>query len=163
MNEERAADETPDFEAIQAKADENWSQYLRAAAELENLRKRAQRDVENAHRYALERFVADLAPVRDSLEMGLAAAGDSEETAALREGVAMTLKQLDDVLARHGVAIVDPPKGERFDPDQHEAMQVMVDPEAAPDTVVLVVQKGLSLNGRVMRPARVIVAGTPNT
>lgn len=163
MNEEQAAEESPDFEALQAKADENWAQYLRAAAEIENMRKRAQRDVENAHRYALERFVADLAPVRDSLEMGLAAAGTSEETAALREGVAMTLKQLDDVLVRHGVDIINPAKGEGFDPEKHEAMQVVPDSEAQPDTVVLVVQKGLSLNGRVMRPARVLVSGTPST
>lgn len=141
-----------------ARAEDNWNQYLRAAAELENTRKRARRDVEQAHRYALERFAAELLAVRDSLEMGLAAAADDGDTAAtLRDGMQVTLRQLDQVLERFGVEIVDP-AGRRFDPEHHEAMAVVPDPDAEPDTVVQVVQKGGLLNGRLLRPARVIVA-----
>ena len=139
------------------KADDNWAQYLRAAAELENTRKRALRDVEQAHRYALERFAADLAPVRDSLELGLAADATVE---SLRAGVEVTLKQLDQALTRHGVEVVDP-AGEPFDHARHEAVQVAPSADAAPDTVLHVIQKGLVLNGRLVRPARVIVAAPP--
>ena len=140
-----------------AKADEHWSQYLRAAAELENTRKRALRDVEHAHRYALERFAADLAPVRDSLELGLAADATIE---SLRSGVEATLKQLDQALTRHGVEVIDP-VGQPFDPERHEAMSTMPSADAPPDSVVQVIQKGLVLNGRLVRPARVIVAVAP--
>lgn len=141
----------------QAKADAHWAQYLRAAAELENTRKRALRDIEHAHRYALERFAADLAPVRDSLELGLAADATVE---SLRSGVEATLKQLDQTLTRHGVEVIDP-AGQPFDPERHEAMSTMPSADAAPDTVLQVIQKGLVLNGRLVRPARVIVAVAP--
>ena len=141
----------------QAKADENWAQYLRAAAELDNMRKRSLRDVEHAHRYALERFAADLAPVRDSLELGLAADATLE---SLRSGVEATLKQLDQALARHGVEVIDP-AGQPFDPERHEAMSTMPSADVAPDCVAQVIQKGLVLNGRLVRPARVIVAIAP--
>lgn len=151
---------TPDPVAeLQAKADEHWAQYLRAAAELDNTRKRAARDVESAHRYALERIAADLAPVRDSLEMGLAAAGD--DAGPLKDGVEMTLKQFDQALARHGIEVVDP-AGAPFDPERHEAMQTVPTADAEPGTVVQVVQKGFVLNGRLVRPARVLVAREPD-
>src|SRR5690606_26921111 len=100
---------------------------------------------------------ADLAPVRDSLELGLAVEATAE---SLREGVDATLKQLDQALARHGVEIVDP-AGQRFDPERHEAMQTAPSADAEPDTVLHVIQKGLVLSGRLVRPARVIVAATP--
>lgn len=138
------------------KAEENWNNYLRLAAELDNVRKRAQRDLEQAYKYALEKFVVELLPVKDSLEMGLGAAGD-EAAAGLREGVEMTLKLLADVLAKHGVTEVDP-GGETFNPEFHEAMATQPSDEAAPDTVLTVIQKGYLLNGRLLRPARVIVA-----
>ncbi len=141
----------------QTKADENWAQYLRAAAELDNTRKRSLRDIEHAHRYALERFAADLAPVRDSLELGLAADATVD---SLRSGVEATLKQLDQALARHGVEVIDP-AGQPFDPERHEAMSTMPSADAAPDSVIQVIQKGLVLNGRLVRPARVIVAVAP--
>ena len=169
MNEEntqQAAEVDPEpqdpIAALQAKADENWSQYLRAVAELDNMRKRAQRDVEHAHRFALEKFLSDLAPVRESLEMGLAAASQDKAVQSLKAGVEMTLKQLDAVLERHGVAILDP-VGQRFDPEFHEAMQVMPSADAEPDTVLIVVQRGMTLNGRLLRPARVIVSATAKT
>lgn len=146
---------------MQALLDEAREQHLRALAELDNTRKRAQRDIENAHRFALDRFIADLAPVRESLEMGLEAAGGDGATGAVAEGLAMTLKQLDQALAKHGVAVVDP-AGAAFDPALHEAMQAVATDEAAPDTVVQVLQKGLTLNGRLLRPALVVVARAPD-
>lgn len=146
----------------QAKAEDNWNQYLRAVAELENMRKRATRDVENAHRFAIERFAAELLSVKDSLEMGLNAASEANDQAgALVEGTEMTLKQLAQVFEKFGISEVDP-KGERFDPEQHEAMATQPAADAAPDTVLTVVQKGYLLNGRVLRPARVLVARSPD-
>lgn len=154
-------DQTIRVDEMQALLDEAREQHLRALAELDNTRKRAQRDIENAHRFALDRFVADLAPVRESLEMGLGAAGGEGAKGALAEGLAMTLKQLDQVLAKYGVALVDP-VGAAFDPELHEAMQTVPSDQAAPDTVVQVLQKGLTLNGRLLRPALVVVARAPD-
>ena len=145
----------------EAKAEDNWNQYLRAVAELENTRKRAARDVENAHRFAIERFAAELLSVKDSLEMGLNAASDAKDQAgALLEGTEMTLKQLSQVFEKFGITELDP-RGEKFDPEQHEAMATQPSAEAEPDTVLTVVQKGYLLNGRVLRPARVLVARRP--
>ena len=140
----------------QARADENWNLYLRAAAELENVRKRAVRDVENAHRFALENFGRELLAVVDSLEMGLAAA-DSADAQALREGSEATGKLLKVTLERFGISEVDP-EGEPFDPEMHEAMSMMPSPNVEPGSVAQVIQKGYALNGRLLRPARVIVA-----
>ena len=145
--------EAVDFEA---RAAENWERYLRAAAETENVRKRAQRDVENARKYALENFSRDLLDVRDSLEMGLDAAG-AADAGALREGSEATLKLLGKVMERFGVEQVDP-LGEPFDPELHEAMTMQPSADAEPNSVLTVVQKGYTLNGRLLRPARVVVA-----
>jgi molecular chaperone GrpE len=144
---------------VQAKADENWNLYLRAAAEAENVRKRATRDVENAHKFALENFGRELLAVVDSLEMGLAAA-DNADAAALREGSEATCKLLKTTLERFGIEEVDP-EGEPFDPELHEAMSMMPAPNAEPGSVAQVIQKGYTLNGRLLRPARVIVAAEP--
>lgn len=156
-----AEEQTIRVDEMQALLDEAREQHLRALAELDNTRKRAQRDIENAHRFALDRFVADLAPVRESLEMGLEAAGGEGAKGAVAEGLVMTLRQLDQALTKHGVAVVDP-IGAAFDPALHEAMQTVATDEAAPDTVVQVLQKGLTLNGRLLRPALVIVARAPD-
>lgn len=140
----------------QAKADENWNLYLRAAAELDNVRKRAARDVENAHKFALESFGRELLAVVDSLEMGLAAA-DNADAEALREGSEATCKLLKTTLERFGISEVDP-EGEPFDPELHEAISMMPSPSTEPGSVAQVIQKGYALNGRLLRPARVIVA-----
>jgi molecular chaperone GrpE len=145
---------------LRDKAAENWDKYLRAVAELENVRKRAARDVENARKFALERFASELLAVRDSLEMGLATAGTAG-VEDLREGSQATLKQLAATLERFGVTEVDP-EGEPFDPAVHEAMTVQPSPEVEPGTVVAVYQKGYLLNGRLLRPARVVVAAAPD-
>ncbi|HWM30022.1 MAG TPA: nucleotide exchange factor GrpE [Woeseiaceae bacterium] len=145
--------------ALKAKADEHWDKYLRAAAELENVRKRAARDMDNARKFALERFATELLAVRDSLEMGLQAA-DGAGAAELIEGNRATLKQLVATMERFGVAEVDP-EGEPFDPALHEAMTMQPSAEVEPNTVLTVFQKGYTLNGRLLRPARVVVAAAP--
>ena len=140
---------------LKTKADENWDRYLRAAAELENVRKRAVRDVENAHTFALERFSKELLAVKDSLEMGLAA--ENADADSLREGSEATLKMLVTTLERFGIAEIDP-VGEPFDPEFHEAMTMQPAPDAEPGSVLTVIQKGYTLNGRLLRPAMVVVA-----
>lgn len=140
---------------LQAKADENWERYLRASAEIENVRKRAGRDVENAHKFALERFGKELLAVKDTLEMGLSVEGASAES--LLEGSNATLKLLSSTLERFGIVEVDP-AGEPFDPEFHEAISMQPSDDVEPGSVVTVVQKGYTLNGRLLRPAMVIVA-----
>ena len=140
---------------LQAKADENWERYLRASAEVENIRKRAGRDVENAHKFALERFGKELLAVKDTLEMGLAVEGASVES--LLEGSNATLKLLGSTMERCGIIEVDP-AGEPFDPEFHEAIRMQPADDVEPGSVVTVVQKGYTLNGRLLRPAMVIVA-----
>jgi molecular chaperone GrpE len=144
------------LEALQAKADENWDRYLRAVAELENVRKRAARDVENAHKFALERFSRELVAVRDTLEMGLASV-EGASIESLIEGKEATLKLLTSVLQQFGIEEVDP-AGEPFDPELHEAISMQPSDTAQPGSVLTVVQKGYTLNGRLLRPAMVIVA-----
>jgi molecular chaperone GrpE len=147
--------------SLQDKVDEYWDKYLRAVAELDNVRKRAAKDVENARKFALERFASELLPVRDSLEMGLASA-DQADAAHLREGSLATLKQLAATLERFGVTELDP-QGEPFDPAVHEAMMLQPSPGVEPGTVVTVFQKGYLLNGRLLRAARVVVAADPES
>lgn len=146
-----------DLDQALAKADEHWKLYLGAHAEMENLRKRTERDVQNAHKFALERFFGELLPVRDSLEMGLAAANDTVDVAKLREGVELTLKQLTAAMEKFGVRELDP-TGAKFNPAEHEAMAMVPAHQAEPNTVVQVIQKGYVLNERLIRPAKVLVA-----
>jgi len=138
-------------------AQANWDRYLRAAAELENVRRRGQQEVERAQKYALERFAAELLGVKDSLEMGLAAAESEASMEALREGTEATLKLLSNTLEKFGIKEIDP-KGVPFDPSVHEAISVQPSQDASAEQVLTVVQKGYVLNGRLLRPARVIVA-----
>lgn len=141
---------------LQAKADENWDLYLRAAAEVENVRKRASRDVEHARKFALEGFGRELLAVKDSLELGLEAT-DAADVDSLRKGSEATLKLLAGALTRFGVEEVDP-QGEPFDPDLHEAISMQPSADVEPGSIITVIQKGYALNGRLLRPARVIVA-----
>ena len=139
----------------------NYEQYLRAVAELDNVRKRAQRDIEAANRYGLEKFAADLLPVRDSLELAVQSAGQAQVDArTLKQGQEATLQLLAKALERLGIAPINP-LGEAFDPTRHEAMMAQPSATAKPNTVLQVVQTGYELNGRVIRPARVIVAKAP--
>ncbi|MDY6814154.1 MAG: nucleotide exchange factor GrpE [Pseudomonadota bacterium] len=143
---------------LQAKADEHWELYLRTRAELDNLRRRGAKELEQAHRFALEKFVGELLPVKDSLELGLAAAqSEAPEVQSLREGSELTLRLLTGVLEKFGVEAIDP-QGEKFDPERHQAVSMQPAQGAEPNTVLQVMQKGYSLNGRLLRPAMVVVA-----
>lgn len=143
--------------AAEARSLESKDLYMRALAELENVRKRAARDVEQAHKFALERFANDLIGVKDSLELGLNSAGGDE---AVKSGIEVTLKQLVKAFDNAGLVEIVP-QGETFNPELHEAVMTQPSPEHVPNTVLQVIQKGYQLNGRLLRPARVIVAREP--
>jgi molecular chaperone GrpE len=146
------------LEQAESKAEENWDQFVRAKAEIENVRRRAERDVQNAHKFAVEKLVGELLPVRDSLEMGIAAARDEGASLdKLLEGSDLTLKMLSGVLNKFGVEVLDP-VGERFNPELHEAIAMQPGGGAEPNSVLQVIQKGYRLHDRVVRPAMVIVA-----
>lgn len=157
-------DALSDNEAIEAeteqllgKIEELKTEVLRARADAENVRKRAARDVEAAHKYGLERLVSELLPVKDSMEMGLTAAAAASDVDSLIEGMELTVKMFNDFLDKVGVTELDP-NGLQFNPDFHQAMTVEESAEAAPGTVLKVMQKGFLLNDRLVRPALVIVA-----
>lgn len=146
--------------AAEARAQESWERALRATAEQDNIRKRAEREIDNARRFALERFAQDLLKVRDSLELGLKAAREAGADPSHVEGTELTLKMLCESMSRHGIEAIDP-AGEPFDPSQHEAMSAVPTADAAPNSVLEVMQKGYRLNDRVLRPAMVVVAKAP--
>jgi molecular chaperone GrpE len=141
-------------EAQQAKDD-----LLRVKAEMQNLRRRTEQDVEKAHKFGQEKFSGELLQVMDNLERSLAAAADSEDEVvkAIHEGVDLTLKSFADCFAKFNIEAVDP-LGEPFDPQLHQAMSIQESPEAEPNTVIAVMQKGYTLHGRVIRPAMVMVS-----
>jgi|TARA_B110000196_G_scaffold151328_1_gene130479 molecular chaperone GrpE len=131
---------------------------LRNQAEMQNIIRRSERDVQNAHKYSLDKFVAELLPVVDNLERALESIDqDKSELKSLAEGVELTLKSFQDLLERQKVVSVNP-KGEIFNPDLHQAMSILEEPSVAPNTVIDVFQKGYTLNGRLVRPAMVVVA-----
>lgn len=157
-----AADESPEMAALRAAVAQANDRALRASAEIDNIRRRSAREVENAQRFALEKFVAALLPVTDSLEQALASvrARPGEEGAGLGEGVELALRLLLGTLEKFGVSPVDP-VGAPFDPQFHEAMSAIVNADMEPGSVMAVMQKGYVLNGRLVRPARVLVARAP--
>ena len=135
-------------------------QYLRSVAELDNVRKRAQRDIENATRYGLEKFAAELLPVMDSLQLAVASAAQAD-VRSLAEGQEATLKLLARAFEKLDIREINP-RGEPFDPKRHEAVLAQESRTAEPNSVLQVVQSGYELNGRLLRPARVIVAKALN-
>jgi molecular chaperone GrpE len=156
-----------DVEALQAeldearaKADDYWNKLLRTQAEMENVRKRSARELEQAHRFALERFATELLQVRDSLEMGLDAARGATDAEKLRQGTELTLKMLAQAMEKFNIEEIDP-QGQPFDPERHQAMTTQENSQLPPNTVVTVMQKGYVLNERLLRPAMVIVSKTP--
>jgi len=141
-----------------AKADDNWDQLVRTKAEMENIRRRSERELANAHKYALEKFAQELLPVIDSMEMGVAAAQDENaDVSKLREGTEMTLKMFETAIEKFGIKGVHP-KGEEFNPEHHQAMTMIDSVEHAPNTIIDVMQKGYLLNERLVRPAMVVVS-----
>ena len=140
------------------KAHDNWDKAVRMQAEMENLKKRTRKDLEDAHKFALAGFAKELLPVLDSLVLGLqAATGDSDDVKKFREGSELTIKQFEALFAKFNIDTIDP-MGQPFNPEQHQAMIMQVVEGAEPNTVVNVFQKGYMLNGRLLRPAMVVVA-----
>ena len=155
--------EHPSYEVLEQKltdaeqkVHEYWEKVVRVTAEMDNLRRRSERDVTNAHRYGLEKFIKTLLPVVDSLEQAELLA-DKHGDAAMHEGIQLTMKLLLDMLAKADVEQMNP-MGEVFNPELHEAMTMQESPDATPNTVITVCQKGYKLNDRVIRAARVVVA-----
>lgn len=147
-----------DVATLREAASQAKDQVLRVQAEMQNLRRRVDRDIENAHKFALDKFVAELLPVVDNLERALATIDASDDTQrAIGEGIELTLKSFQDVLVRNKVEQVDP-VGQGFDPEFHQAMAIVPHPELAANTVIEVFQKGYLLNGRLVRPAMVVVS-----
>ena len=146
------------LEASQKKAEEHWDQLVRLQAEMENLRKRNSKEVENARKFGLEKMAKELLSVRDSLEMGLnAAKAENVELEQIREGMDLTLKNLIQVMEKFDIVAVDP-MGEKFNPELHQAMNTQETEGVEPNTVVMVMQKGYTLNDRLIRPALVGVS-----
>ena len=156
---DEATDSTEDqLLKAQVTIKEYWDQVMRMRAEVENNRKRAERDVENAHKYALKGFAENLLPVIDSMEMGQAAAiSDNATLGSIREGSELTMNMFAQVLERSGLQQINP-LGEKFDPERHQAISMVEIKDAESNSVIEVMQKGFLLNDRLIRPAMVVVA-----
>jgi len=145
------------LEAATGVAEKSRDDVLRIRAEMENLRKRQSRELENAHKYALDKIALDLLPVRDTLEMGVAAAETDGDLSKIAEGTGLTLKMLTQTLEKFNIVEVDP-QGDKFDPDLHQAISVQEGTDKPANTVLNVMQKGYTLNERLLRPAMVVIA-----
>ena len=150
-----------ELETEKTRANDKWDKLLRAVAELENAKRRAEKDVASAHKYALERFVDQLVPVLDSLEQALASFNQSHDANSMRSGIELTLKMFTEALAKFGVVELNPVDAP-FNPQLHEAMSMQEVADKPNNSVIMVLQKGYQLNDRVIRPARVIVAKNPS-
>ncbi len=147
-----------ELQKAQATIQEYWDQIMRLRAEMENNRKRAERDVENAHKFALKNFVENLLPVIDSMEMGQSAAiAENATLESIREGSELTMNMFVQVLQRSGLEQINP-LGDKFDPEKHQAISMVEMPDAESNSVIEVMQKGFLLNDRLIRPAMVVVA-----
>lgn len=160
-SEELSSDEpnlAEQLEAALKKADENWDIALRTKAEMENIKRRSEQEVDKARKFALEKFANELLTVRDSMELGLEASkADGADIAKIIEGTELTSKMLADVMAKFGVVQLNP-VGEPFNPDHHQAISMQPSPEHDNNMVTAVMQKGYLLNDRLLRPAMVVVA-----
>jgi molecular chaperone GrpE len=142
----------------QKTAEENWDKAVRTQAEMENLKRRTQKDLENAHKYGLEKFAKELLSVIDSLELGIqASTSDNPEVIALKQGSELTIKQFEAVFEKFNIEAMDP-VGQPFNPELHQAMTMQPSADVEPNTVINVFQKGYVLNGRLIRPAMVVVS-----
>ena len=145
------------LEKLQEQSKVSLDKVVRAQAEMENLRKRAARDVENAHKYALEKFTNELLPIMDSLELGLSASVKAKNLDDLRKGMELTLEMFNTVMEKFGITMIEP-KGEKFNPELHDAVSVQETDDSNSGIIIEVMQKGYTLNGRLIRPAMVVVA-----
>ena len=145
------------LEKLQEQSKVSLDKVVRAQAEMENLRKRAARDVENAHKYALEKFTNELLPIMDSLELGLSASVKAKNLDDLRKGMELTLEMFNTVMEKFGITMIEP-KGEKFNPELHDAVSMQETDDSNSGIIIEVMQKGYTLNGRLIRPAMVVVA-----
>ncbi len=159
QNEVNAEQFQQQLEAALKKAEENYELYMRSQAELENTKRRADKNVENAHKFALEKFSLELLAVKDSLELGLSA--EDADAGKLKEGTELTLKMMTQALEKFSIYAVDP-LGETFDPNLHQAMSMQESADHEPNKVIAVMQKGYTLNDRLLRPAMVMVSKAPS-
>lgn len=164
INEEQSEEVTEESSTeqelidAQLKIKEYWDQIVRLNAEMENHRKRAQRDVENAHKYAVKNFSEALLPVCDSMEMGIVASeAENSNIDSIKEGMQMTLSMFIQMMEKNGIKAIDP-VNEKFDPEQHQAMSMQESADHESNTVIAVMQKGYMLNDRLVRPAMVVVS-----
>jgi molecular chaperone GrpE len=156
--------EHPSYLAIQQKltdseekAGQHWERLLRQQADIDNAQRRAERDVSNAHKYALEKFIPELLPVIDSMERSLEISSEEHSVKPVLEGISLTLKMFYAAIEKFGVVQINP-AGQVFNPELHQAVSVQIDPAVKSGTVISVLQKGYSLNNRLIRPALVVVA-----
>ncbi|MDH5423732.1 MAG: nucleotide exchange factor GrpE [Gammaproteobacteria bacterium] len=160
LSEDHVADLQQKLEEALAKSDEHYDQLLRNKAELDNLRKRSQRELENAHKYAVEKFVNALIPVIDSLELGQQAAQTATDIEKLKEGMDLTTTMFYQLLEKFEIESINP-QGDNFDPEFHQAMSIQESADVPPNSVMAVMQKGYTLGGRLIRPAMVMVSKAP--
>nr|WP_010133523.1 nucleotide exchange factor GrpE [Microbulbifer agarilyticus] len=159
LAEENAQDE--EIASLHQQLSDHKDMVLRAQAEVQNARRRAQQDVEKAHKFGQEKLLKDLLPVVDNLERALTTIDkDDESQKAVREGIELTQKSFIDTLTKSGLEVIDP-AGEPFDPELHQAMTQIPNGDVEPNTVLDVFQKGYRLNGRLLRPAMVVVSKAP--
>ncbi|MGA8261729.1 MAG: nucleotide exchange factor GrpE [Arenicellales bacterium] len=152
------------LEQARAELAEQKDRYLRTAAEAENIRRRAENDVANARKFAVESFASEILAVRDSLEIARSleiSDGDTGAVAKMKEGLDLTLRQLDSALAKFSIAVVDPRKGDKLDPERHQAMTTQESDKVPPNHILAVMQKGYTIHDRLLRPAMVVVARKP--
>ena len=160
------ADLRAQLETVRSEAAENLDRFLRAKAEMENIRRRSETDVANAHKFGIERFALEMLAVKDSLERAravdiLAQSGDASGQSSIQkmvEGLDLTLKLMDSIFQKFSVTMVDPQKGDKFDPERHQAMTMVESAEVPENHVLALVQRGYLLHGRLLRPAMVVVA-----
>lgn len=146
-----------DIQLLKETVDANLEKAVRAQAELDNVRKRTSRDIENAHKYALERFINELLPVLDSMELSIQSLDTTTDIQSVREGNTLTIKMFVSVLEKIGVELIHPQEGDKFNPDQHNAVSVQENNASESGVIISILQKGFQLNGRLIRPAMVIV------
>lgn len=151
------------LDAARAEAAQNLDKFLRAKAETENVRRRAETDLANAHKFSIERFALEMLAVKDSLERARAVEIQADGTLIekLHEGLDLTLKLMDNIFEKFTLTAVDPQKGDKFDPELHMAMSLLESAELPPNHIIAAVQKGYRLHGRLLRPAVVVVAKAP--
>ncbi len=157
--DQKIAELSAKLAASEAKVTEQQDSVVRAKAEVENIRRRAAQDVEKAHKFALEKFAGELLPIVDNLQRALEAADKSNEALVpMIEGIELTQKSFDNTLGKFGIEVVAPAQGDALNPDLHQAMSMLPNPDVAPNAIIDCLQKGYTINGRLLRPAMVIVS-----